>query len=74
MGPRWRRGRRKVPADTALERAQRSLDTARAQHAEQARKREQEQEGVIAVMERLADGNHLAALVWDVMTGNEGNR
>lgn len=66
---RWLR-RRAVPSTTAdLARAQDTLQEARAQYTEQARKREQEAEGVIARMERLAEGNHLAALMWDVVTG-----
>lgn len=69
-GRRWRRPH--ADAEEKLARAQRSLEEARALRREQARKREQEQEGVIAQMERLAEGNHLAALVWDVVIGNGG--
>lgn len=57
-----------------LESAQRSLEHARRQHGEQASKRQQEQVTLIARMERLADENHLAALVWDVVTGSGGHR
>lgn len=53
-----------------LEQAQAALERARAQRAEQARKRQAEHERVIATMDRLAQANHLAALVWDVVTGN----
>lgn len=75
MRRKWRRERRKVPADTAaLERAQQSLKVARAQRAEQARKREQEQEGVIARMERLAEDNHLSGWVLDIVSGNGGRK
>jgi len=66
----WRKPRGR---EDALTQAEHALRTAQEQHTEQARKREQEQEGVIARMERLAEGNHLAALVWDVMTGNGGD-
>lgn len=72
MGPRWRR-QHKAPPDTgqaqALEEAEQELERARTQHRVQARKRDQEQEGVIRRMERLAEENHLGALVWDVLTG-----
>jgi hypothetical protein len=57
-----------------MDRAQRALERARRQRAEQARKREQEQESVIGRMERLAAGNHLAGLVWDVVAGIGGKR
>ena len=71
MGPkRWHR-KRNVDTGT-LEQAQRSLEHAMSQRAEQDRKREHEQEGVIKRMEQLAEGNHLAALVWDVITGGNG--
>lgn len=56
-----------------LENAQRSLEHARKQRAEQETKRQQEQERLIKRMERLAEENHLAALVWDVVTGNGGH-
>lgn len=57
-----------------LQKAQRALDRARAQHAEQDTKRQQEQAVLIGRMERLAKDNHLAALVWEVVAGNGGNR
>lgn len=70
------RRRRRAPGGTseapALEDAQRSLERARAQHAEQARKRDQEREGVIARTERLAEENHLAGWVLDIISGNGG--
>lgn len=68
MGPRrWRK------RGDGVEAAQDALNQAKAQRAEQDRKREQENEGLIKRMERLAADNHLAALVWDVMQGNGGN-
>lgn len=70
---RWL-AKRKHSGEAGMARAQSSLRVAKAQHTEQARKREQEQEGVIKRMERLAEDNHLAALVWDVVIGNGGHR
>jgi hypothetical protein len=55
-----------------LERAQRSLEQARRQATEQDRKRAQEQESLIRRMERLAESNHLAALIGDVVAGSGG--
>jgi hypothetical protein len=70
-----RRRRRDAPVSTqaGLEQAQRALEHARAQRAEQDRKREQEQEGLIKRMERLAEENHLSGWVLDIISGSGGN-
>lgn len=65
--------KRKRTTQGGLEDAQKSLERARRQHKEQAAKRRQEQEGLLRQMERLAEGNHLASLVWEVITGDGGH-
>lgn len=66
MARRWGRKR----PDPDLPGAQRALEHAREQRAEQDRKREQEREGLIKPMERLAQENHLAGWVLDIIGGN----
>ena len=67
--------RRKSPRGAApgVQDAQRALDRAREQHAEQAAKREQEHGRLIRPMERFAEENHLASLLLDAATGNGGD-
>lgn len=68
MGLRWRKREVSAPTDAELECAQERLTQARRVRKTQERKRDQEKEiGVVA--DRLAQSNHLGALVWDVVTG-----
>lgn len=62
--------RRRPRRDTAtdLQDAQESLEQARAAREDQQRKREREQETVIARLDRLAADNHLAQLVIQAFT------
>ena len=72
MGPKWHRRKRKATTDADIEQARRSLELARSQHDEQASKRQQEKERLIDPMQRLAEENHLAAWVWDIVAGSRG--
>lgn len=63
---RKRRPKRDTEAD--LQAAQASLDKARADREEQERKRKQEQNSLIAQLDRLAADNHLAQLVIRALT------
>lgn len=70
------RRRRESPAEIAaaerVARAQEQLAKAKSAHHDQARKREQESESVINRLDQLGEENHLAALVWDVVSGHTG--
>lgn len=73
MTRRWlSRKKRETDSEASLARAQRSLERAQKLRAEQARKREQEDEGVIARMERLAEDNHLVGWVLEIVSGGNG--
>jgi hypothetical protein len=74
FGHRDRPGSTAGPESKALQRAERSLVQAKASHKEQVRKRDQEQEAVIARLERLAgeDSNHLGELVLQALTERYG--
>lgn len=67
--------RRRPRRDTAtdLQDAQDSLEQARAAREDQQRKRAQEQESVIARLDRLAADNHLAQLVIKAFTEQHGS-
>jgi hypothetical protein len=59
---------RKTRARHALAAAQESLDQATAAHADQKRKRQDEEEALISRLDRLAADNHLAELVLAALT------
>ena len=53
--------------------ANKSLATATEARKEQAARREAEKKTIAATMDRLAEANHLGALVWNVITGRDGS-
>lgn len=69
LSPRGHRRR----LDSELKQADESLAAARRARTEQETKRDTEKRTVIADMDRLAEQNHLGALVWNVITDQNGN-
>ncbi len=69
---RWTKIRER--SDKRLDEATESFEQAKRDNLNQSKKRDQEEEMIIRRIEKLAEDNHLASLVWDVVTGNGSHK
>ena len=65
--------RRRISSEQDIANARESLREAKQEHAKQVRLRDQEREAVVNRIERLAQNNHLGALIWDTITNGNGD-